>query len=280
MKLVRFGPRGREKPGIVDADGVVRDLSGVIDSIGPDTLSERSLAKLSRIKTATLPAVRSGRLGSPVPMPYNFLAVGLNYADHAAEANMPIPKEPILFSKTPSSICGPNDDVIMPKKSTKLDWEVELAFVVGKTADNITKKAALDHVAGYMICNDVSERAWQLEGTGQWLKGKSAPTFGPCGPWLVTRDEIPNPQKLEMWLDVDGKRMQAGSTKTMIFGVAEIMAYASRFMTLLPGDIITTGTPPGVGMGKKPQVYLKAGQVMTLHIEGLGEQRQKVVKAK
>ncbi|MGE0586156.1 MAG: fumarylacetoacetate hydrolase family protein [Flavobacteriaceae bacterium] len=281
MKLVRFGASGKEKPGLVDEDGTIRDLSGVIQSIDADALSDRTLARLSKIKTSDLPAVTPRtRLGSPVPMPYNFIAVGLNYADHAAESGQPTPREPILFTKSPGSLCGPYDDVRIPKGSKKLDWEVELAFVIGRGGDHIPKKTALDHIAGYMVCNDVSERAFQLEGTGQWLKGKSAPTLGPCGPWLVTRDEIANPQKLEMWLDVDGRRMQTGTTANMIFPVRDLVAYISRFLTLLPGDIVTTGTPPGVGMGRNPKVFLKAGNIMTLGIDCLGEQRQKVAAAR
>ena len=251
---------------------MVADISG-------DALSPAGLDRLRAVDPASLPAAPSGaRLGPCVPMPYNFLAIGLNYADHAAESGMPIPKEPILFNKAPTSISGPDDDVVLLKGSAKSDWEVELAFVIGTEAFDVPAEKALDHVAGYCICNDVSERFWQIESTGQWVKGKSAPTYGPVGPWLVTRDEIADPQKLAMSLDLNGKRMQTGSTATMIFGVAELIAYTSRLMKLVPGDIVTTGTPPGVGMGMKPSpVFLKAGDEMVVTIEGLGEQRQKVV---
>jgi 2-keto-4-pentenoate hydratase/2-oxohepta-3-ene-1,7-dioic acid hydratase in catechol pathway len=278
MKLVRFGPAGSEKPGIVDSDGAIRDLSSVVDDIAGDVLSPAGLDRLRGVDPASLPLAPAGaRLGPCVPMPYNFLAIGLNYADHAAESGMPIPKEPILFNKAPTSICGPDDDVVLIKDSPKSDWEVELAFVIGTEAFNVPAEKALDHVAGYCICNDVSERFWQLESTGQWVKGKSAPTYGPVGPWLVTTDEIADPQKLSMSLDLNGKCMQTGSTETMIFGVVELIAYCSRFMKFVPGDIITTGTPPGVGMGMKPPVFLKAGDEMVVTIEGLGQQRQKVV---
>lgn len=280
MKLVRFGPSGSEKPGIVAADGSIRDLSSVVDDISGAVLSPAGLDRLRAIDPTTLPAAPAGaRLGSCVPMPYNFLAVGLNYADHAAESGMPIPKEPILFNKAPTSISGPDDDVVLLKDSAKSDWEVELAFVIGTEAFNVPAEKALDHVAGYCICNDVSERFWQIESTGQWVKGKSGPTYGPVGPWLVTGDEIADPQALAMTLDLNGNRMQTGSTETMIFGVVELIAYISRFMKLVPGDIVTTGTPPGVGMGMKPPVFLKAGDEMVLTVEGLGQQRQKVVAA-
>ena len=278
MKLVRFGPSGSEKPGIVDSDGAIRDLSSVVDDLTGDVLSPAGLDRLRGIDPASLPAAPAGvRLGSCVPMPYNFLAIGLNYADHAAETGSPIPKEPILFNKAPTSISGPNDDVVLIKDSVKTDWEVELAFVIGTEAFNVPAEKALDHVAGYCLCNDVSERFWQVESTGQWVKGKSAPTYGPVGPWLVTKDEIADPQDLAMSLDVNGKRMQTGSTKTMIFNVVELIAYATRFMKLLPGDIVTTGTPPGVGMGMKPPLFLKAGDEISLTVEGLGKQNQKVV---
>ncbi|WP_436638076.1 fumarylacetoacetate hydrolase family protein [Microbaculum sp. FT89] len=280
MKLVRFGPSGSEKPGIVAADGSIRDLSSVVDDISGAVLSPAGLDRLRAVDPTTLPAAPAGaRFGSCVPMPHNFLAVGLNYADHAAESGMPIPKEPILFNKAPTSICGPDDDVVLLKDSAKSDWEVELAFVIGTEAFNVPAEKALDHVAGYCICNDVSERFWQLESTGQWVKGKSGPTYGPVGPWLVTGDEIADPQALAMTLDLNGNRMQTGSTETMIFGVVELIAYISRFMKLVPGDIVTTGTPPGVGMGMKPPVFLKAGDEMVLTVEGLGQQRQKVVAA-
>lgn len=278
MKLVRFGPSGSEKPGIVDGDGAIRDLSSIVDDLTGDVLSPAGLDRLRAVDPASLPAAPAGaRIGPCVPMPYNFLAIGLNYADHAAETNSPIPKEPILFNKAPTSISGPDDDIVLIKDSVKTDWEVELAFVIGTEAFEVPADKALDHVAGYCLCNDVSERYWQTESTGQWVKGKSAPTYGPVGPWFVTADEIADPQNLDMWLDVNGQRMQTGSTKTMIFGVVELIAYASRFMKLLPGDIVTTGTPPGVGMGMKPPTFLKGGDVVELSIEGLGEQRQKVV---
>jgi len=277
MKLVRFGPMGSEKPGIVAADGTIRDLSSIVDDLSGDVLSPAGLDRLRAVDPASLPAAPAGaRLGSCVPMPYNFLAIGLNYADHAAETGSPIPQEPILFNKAPTSISGPNDDVVLLKDSVKTDWEIELAFVIGTEAFNVPAEKALDHVAGYCICNDVSERFWQLESTGQWVKGKSAPTSGPVGPWLVTTDEIPDPQNLAMALDLNGERRQTGSTSTMIFGVVELIAYATRFMKLLPGDVVTTGTPPGVGHGMKPELFLKPGDRMDLTIEGLGEQHQTV----
>ena len=281
MKLVRYGKPGKEKPGLVDADGRIRDLSGVVPDIGPAQLSAASLAKLRRVNPAKLPLVRgTPRFGCPVNGVGKFVAIGLNYADHAAEAGVPIPKEPVVFMKATSSLQGPNDDVMLPKGSVKGDWEVELAIIIGTRARYVPKTKALDFVAGYAVCNDVSEREYQLERGPQWDKGKGCDTFGPVGPWLVTPDEIPNVQRLGMWLDVNGERMQTGNTKTMIFNVATIVSYVSQFMTLLPGDIITTGTPPGVGMGMKPQRFLKKGDVMTLGIDGLGEQRQRVVPFK
>ena len=281
MKLVRYGRPGREKPGLIDADGKLRDLSGVIDDLTPAQLSDKALARLARIKPASLPAVRGKpRFGVPVAGVGKFLAIGLNYSDHAAESNMPIPKEPILFTKAITSLSGPNDDVMQPKDSTKMDWEVELGVVIGTRAHHVSERQALSHVAGYCIVNDVSERAFQLERGGSWDKGKGCDGFGPVGPWLVTRDEIANPQRLAMWLDVNGVRRQTGNTKTMIFSVAKIVSYVSRFITLMPGDIIATGTPPGVGMGMKPQQFLSPGDEMTLGIEGLGEQRQKVLRFK
>ncbi len=281
MKLVRYGKPGKEKPGLIDADGKLRDLSAVLKDIAPDQLGDAALAKLRKLKTDKLPLVKgSPRLGCPVAGVPKFIAIGLNYADHAAESNLPIPKEPIVFTKATSCIQGPNDDVMLPKGSVKSDWEVELGVVIGKQARYVSQKAALDHVAGYCTINDVSEREYQIERGGTWDKGKGCDTFGPIGPWLVTRDEITNPQKLDMWLDVNGQRMQTGSTKTMIFSVAKLVSYVSQFMTLEPGDVITTGTPPGVGLGMKPPVYLKKGDVMTLGIEGLGEQRQTVVPFK
>ncbi len=281
MKLVRYGRPGREKPGLIDAEGKLRDLSGIIDDIGPEQLSDKALAKLARINPARLPAVRGKpRFGVPVNGVGKFLAIGLNYSDHAAESNMPIPKEPILFTKAITSLSGPNDDVMQPKDSTKMDWEVELGVVIGTRAHHVSERQALSHVAGYCVVNGVSERAFQLERGGSWDKGKGCDGFGPVGPWLVTRDEIANPQRLAMWLDVNGVRRQTGNTKTMIFSVARIVSYVSRFITLMPGDIIATGTPPGVGMGMKPQQFLSPGDEMHLGIDGLGEQRQKVIRFK
>lgn len=281
MKLVRYGNPGKEKPGLIDAEGKLRDLSAVVKDIGPEQLSDAVLAKFAKLKTDQLPLVRGKpRLGCPVKGVSKFIAIGLNYTDHAIEAGMPIPKEPVVFTKAISCIQGPNDPVMLPKGSVKGDWEVELGVVIGKQARYVSQKAALDYVAGYCTINDVSEREFQLERGSQWDKGKGCDTFGPIGPWLVTRDEIENPQKLAMWLDVNGERMQTGNTKTMIFSVAKIVSHLSQFMTLMPGDIITTGTPPGVGMGMKPQRFLKKGDVITLGIEGLGEQRQLVVPFK
>ena len=286
MKLVRYGNPGKEKPGLIDAAGKLRDLSKVIPDVTPEQLSDKALAKLAKLNTDKLPLVKGKpRMGCPVANVGKFVAIGLNYADHAAEAGMPLPKEPIVFMKATSCIQGPNDDVMLPKGSTKTDWEVELGIVIGAQARHVSQKAALDHVAGYCLVNDVSEREFQLERGGTWDKGKGCDTFGPIGPWLVTRDEVANPQKLNMWLDVNGVRMQTGNTKTMIFGVAKIVSYLSQFMTLQPGDVICTGTPPGVGMGMKKNgkpapVYLKRGDVMTLGIEGLGEQHQNVVAFK
>ncbi|MGO9774320.1 MAG: fumarylacetoacetate hydrolase family protein [Roseiarcus sp.] len=279
MKLVRYGRPGKEKPGLIDAAGKLRALSEIIDDIDGETLSPRVLSRLAKIKPESLPAVRGKpRLGPCVGKVGNFLAVGLNYADHAAESGMPIPKEPILFTKAPSCIVGPNDDVVIPKGSEKTDWEVELAIVIGSRASYVGERDALAHVAGFCVCNDVSERAFQLErGGGQWIKGKGCPTFGPLGPWLVTADEISDPQKLAMWLDVNGERMQSGSTATMIFGVRTLVSYASQFMILEPGDVITTGTPPGVGMGKKPPRFLKPGDTISLGVDGLGQQAQRVI---
>jgi 2-keto-4-pentenoate hydratase/2-oxohepta-3-ene-1,7-dioic acid hydratase in catechol pathway len=279
VKLLRYGAPGREKPGLLDADGNVRDLSKVIVQIDDQMLSPRNLARLARIKPESLPIVRSKpRLGVPYAGISKFVAVGLNYSDHAAESNMAIPKEPILFMKATTCLCGPNDDVVQPKGSTKLDWEVELGIVIGTKAQYVSEDKALDCVAGYCVVNDVSERDFQLERGSQWDRGKGCDTFGPVGPYLVTTDEIADPQALGMWLDVNGERRQRGSTRTMIFGCAMLVSYISQFMTLLPGDIITTGTPPGVGLGMKPTpVYLKPGDVMALGIEGLGDQRQRVV---
>jgi 2,4-didehydro-3-deoxy-L-rhamnonate hydrolase len=281
MKLVRFGVPGAEKPGLVDAAGIMRDLSGHLYDITGETLSPASLAKLRAIDPKSLPEAPKGvRLGAPVAKSPNFVAVGLNYADHAAETGAPIPKEPILFNKFANCIVGPNDDVMMPKGSKKLDWEVEIAFVIGTRCRYVEEKDALKHIAGYAVCNDVSERYFQMEIGGQWMKGKSFETSGPLGPWLVTTDEIKDVQALSMYLDVNGRRMQTGTTKTMIFSIAHCLHYISQFMVLEPGDVVTTGTPPGVGLGMKPPVFLNAGDVMTLGIEGLGEQKQTVVPFK
>ena len=278
MKLVRYGKIGREKPGLIDSSGKIRDLSDIIGDVGGDFLSPRVLARLAKIKPEALPAVRGKpRLGACVADVGNFIAVGLNYADHAAETGAPIPKEPILFNKAASCVVGPNDDVVIPRGSLKTDWEVELAIVIGSRASYVAEHNALDHVAGYCLCHDVSEREYQIERSGQWMKGKGCPTFGPLGPWLVTRDEIADVQKLSMWLDVNGERMQKGSTATMIFDVRKLVSYISHFMILRPGDVITTGTPPGVGMGMKPQRFLKAGDTVSLGIEGLGQQAQRIV---
>jgi 2,4-didehydro-3-deoxy-L-rhamnonate hydrolase len=280
MKLVRYGKVGKEKPGLIDADGKLRDLSGKIDDVTGANLSPKVLAKLAKIKPSSLPLVKGKqRYGQVVANPGKFVAIGLNYSDHAAESGLPVPKEPVIFNKWISCLQGANDDVMLPRGSVKSDWEVELGVVIGTKATNVSKKDALNYIAGYCVVNDVSEREYQLEHGMTWDKGKGCDTFGPVGPWLVTADEVGNPQRLEMWLDVNGARMQTGSTKTMIFDVATLVSYCSQFMSLLPGDIITTGTPPGVGMGKKPnQIFLRAGDVMTVGIEKLGTQQQKVVK--
>ena len=278
MKLVRYGNPGKEKPGLIDEGGTLRDLSAAVKDIGPEQLGDAALARLAKLKTDKLPAVRGKpRMGSPVARVGKFIAIGLNYADHAAESGLPIPPEPVVFMKAISCIQGPNDPVMLPKGSKKSDWEVELGIVIGTRARYVSNKDALDYVAGYCTINDVSEREYQIERGGTWDKGKGCDTFGPIGPWLVTKDEVPNPQKLDMWLDLNGKRMQTGNSKTMIFTCAKIVSYVSQFMTLEPGDVITTGTPPGVGLGMKPPLYLKKGDVMTLGIQGLGEQRQEVV---
>jgi 2,4-didehydro-3-deoxy-L-rhamnonate hydrolase len=278
MKLARYGRAGKEKPALVDKAGKLRDLSEVVEDIDADTLAPRALARLAKLKPESLPAVRgSPRIGPCLRRVGNFVAVGLNYADHAAESGMPVPKEPVLFSKAPNCVVGPNDDIVIPKGSVKTDWEVELAIVIGSRASYVSESQALSHVAGYCICNDVSEREFQLERSGQWVKGKSAPTFGPLGPWLVTPDEIADVQALNMWLDVSGERMQTGSTATMVFSVKTLISYISQFIALEPGDVITTGTPPGVGQGKKPPRFLKAGDTMALGIDGLGRQDQHVV---
>lgn len=280
MKLVRYGAIGQEKPGLIDKSGQLRDLSAYVKDLSGEAFSPASLAKLAALDPAKLPAVDGKpRIGAPVGGLPKFIAIGLNYTDHAAEVGMPIPAEPIIFMKANNSLCGPNDKVEKPRGSTKLDWEVEIAIIIGTRAKYVSEADALNYVAGYAVCNDVSERNFQIERLGQWTKGKSHDTFGPLGPWLVTKDEIANVQKLPMWLDVNGKRCQTGSTATMIFGVAKIVSYVSEFMTLLPGDIITTGTPPGVGTGMKPPKFLNVGDVVTLGIEGLGEQRQEIVAA-
>jgi ureidoglycolate lyase len=281
MKLVRYGPSGAEKPGIVDINGTLRDLSGIVDDVAGETLTPAGLEKLRSIGTTALPEVRkSERLGPCVGRVGKFICVGLNYADHAKESGAEPPKEPVLFMKATSAICGPNDDVIIPRNSKKTDWEVELGVVIGQETRYVEKTDALRHVAGYCVINDLSEREFQLERGGQWVKGKSADSFGPMGPWLVTGDEIADPQKLALWLEVDGHRYQNGTTATMIFGVAHLVSYISQFMSLQPGDIISTGTPAGVGLGQKPQpIYLKPGQTMRLGIAGLGEQKQRLVAA-
>jgi 2,4-diketo-3-deoxy-L-fuconate hydrolase len=281
MKLVRYGKPGKEKPGLIDPDGRIRDLSGVIPDVGGQALGHKAMAKMSKLKPSKLPLVRgSPRLGPCVADVGHFIAVGLNFADHAAETGAPIPTEPILFSKAPSCIVGPNDDVMVPKESQKLDWEVELAIVIGSPASYVSERSAMDYVAGLCICHDISERHFQLERSGQWMKGKGCPTFGPLGPWLVTPDEIKVVQQLPMWLDVNGERMQNGSTATMIFGVKHLVSYISQFMILQPGDVITTGTPPGVGMGMKPPRYLKPNDTVALGIEGLGSQAQRIIAFK
>ena len=277
MKLCRYGKNGFEKPGMIDAEGRLRDLSKVVSNFGPNELSPRGLKMLSKVKPETLPIVNgSPRLGVPYVGIGKFVAIGLNYSDHAKEAGMPIPTEPVVFMKATTCISGPYDDIVQPKGSTKLDWEAELGIVIGTRAQYVSEDKALEHVAGYCVVNDVSERAFQLQ-SSQWDKGKGCDSFGPIGPWLVTTDEITDPQVLDMWLDVNGKRMQTGNTRTMIFGAANIVSYVSRYMTLLPGDIITTGTPPGVGLGMKPPQYLRVGDVVSLGIEGLGKQRQRIV---
>ena len=278
MKLVRYGIRGREKPGILDRHGNIRDLTGIIDDVAGSWLLPESLERLGRINPSTLPQVGGdARLGPCVADVGKFICIGLNYSDHAAESGMAVPAEPILFMKATSAICGPNDDIEIPRGSQKTDWEVELGVVIGKPAKYVAEADALSHVAGYCVVNDLSERAFQLEGTGQWVKGKSADTFGPIGPWLVTADEVPDPQNLELWLEVDGREFQRSSTRNMIFGVARLVSYITRFMSLKPGDIISTGTPPGIGMGQQPPIYLRPGNRVRLGVQGLGEQRQKVV---
>jgi 2-keto-4-pentenoate hydratase/2-oxohepta-3-ene-1,7-dioic acid hydratase in catechol pathway len=281
MKLLRYGPPGAERPAMLDRDGAIRCLSSVVRDIDGFALSDAALGMLRGIDPTTLPKVdASVRVGPCVARPVNFVCIGLNYADHAAETNAPIPKEPIVFLKSLSAYCGPNDDVRLPRGSKKLDWEVELGIVIGKLARYVPEHEAMDHVAGYCVCNDVSEREYQMERAGTWDKGKGCDTFGPTGPWMVTKDEVPDPQNLRLWCEVDGTRMQDGTTKTMIFDCRKLVTYVSHFITLHPGDIISTGTPPGVGAGKKPEpVFLRAGQTMRLSVEGLGVQTQRVVEA-
>jgi len=278
MKLLRYGPPGREKPGALDPNGAIRDLSSVIPDVAGAALLPESLEMLRSLDLASLPLVDgTPRLGPCVGSVGKFVCVGLNYSDHAAESGMSVPKEPIIFMKATSAISGPNDNIVIPRGSEKTDWEVELGVVIGRAAKYVAEADAFSHVAGYCVINDLSERAFQLEGTGQWSKGKSADTFGPIGPWLVTRDEVPDWQNLDLWLDVDGQRRQNGSTKTMVFGVPFPVSYLSRFMSLLPGDVISTGTPPGVGMGQRPPIYLRPGHEVRLGVVGLGEQHQLVV---
>ncbi|WP_302139720.1 fumarylacetoacetate hydrolase family protein [Halomonas alkalicola] len=280
MKLLRFGPEGQEKPGLLDGDGTMRDLSGIIDDLAGGALESESLQRLRELDLSRLPAVAPGaRLGPCVGRVGKFICIGLNYSDHAAETGAEVPPEPVIFNKWTSAICGPNDDVEIPRGSQKTDWEVELGVVIGQGGRYIAEEEALGHVAGYCVVNDVSEREFQLERSGTWDKGKGCDTFGPLGPWLVTRDEVPDPHELDLWLEVDGRRYQSGSTRTMVYRIPFLISYLSRFMSLQPGDVISTGTPPGVGMGQTPPVYLRPGQRMRLGIEGLGEQSQRVVQA-
>lgn len=277
MKIVRYGPAGHEQPGLIDAHGATRSLAGIVPDVTPETIAAGLLDRIRTIDPASLPAVPAGtRLGSPLARMGNFIAVGLNYAEHATETDAAIPEEPILFNKAPSCMVGPNDDVLLPPGSTKTDWEVEIAFVMGRRASFVSEEDALDYVGGYCVCNDVSERSYQLDRGGQWVKGKCFPTFGPLGPWLVTPDEVPDPQDLNLWMEVNGERVQNATTRTMIFPIRHLVSYISRFMTLEPGDVITTGTPPGVGLGMKPERYLKAGDTMRLSVERLGVQEQQV----
>ena len=278
MKLLRVGEKGKEKPAILDGDGKIRDISSHVSDLNPQNLNFETISKIQNVDTSSLPEISSDqRIGSCITSPGKFVAIGLNYSDHAAEVGADIPKEPIMFMKATSSMCGPNDDVEIVSGSKKLDWEVELGIVIGKEAKHISEEQSQDHILGYCLVNDVSEREWQIEKMGQWVKGKSHDTYGPTGPYLVTKDEIKDINNLKMMLDVNGERMQTGNTSTMIFNVDIIVSYVSKFMSLQPGDIITTGTPPGVGMGRKPQVFLKAGDQMKLSIENLGEQNSKVV---
>ncbi|MEQ5777347.1 fumarylacetoacetate hydrolase family protein [Thalassospira sp. NFXS8] len=280
MKLLRYGLVGAEKPGLLDANGTIRDLSGVIADLDPSTISQETFDKIAAIDAVTLPEVSGDpRIGACVGRPGKFICIGLNYSDHAAETGMAVPPEPVIFFKATSAVCGPYDNVEIPRGSEKSDWEVELGVIIGKEAKYVDEANAMDHVAGYCVVNDLSERAFQIERSGQWVKGKSADTFGPVGPYLVTRDEVKDPQNLPMWLTVNGHKYQNGSTTTMVYGVQFLIHYLSQFMSLQPGDIISTGTPPGVGMGQNPQVYLKAGDVMELGIEGLGSQKQTTVQA-
>lgn len=280
MKLLRFGPSGQEKPGLLDANGKIRDLSSLIKDVAGESLSDTALAHIAQADPESLPEVPEGtRLGPCVGQVGKFICIGLNYSDHAAETGAEVPPEPVVFNKWTSAICGPNDDVEIPRDSHKTDWEVELGVIIGKPGRYIDEADAMDHVAGYCVVNDVSEREFQLERSGSWDKGKGCDTFGPLGPWLVTRDEIADPQVLDMWLEVDGKRYQDGNSRTMVYQIPYLVAYLSRFMSLQPGDVISTGTPPGVGAGQKPQVFLKSGQTMRLGIEGLGEQRQRTKQA-
>lgn len=275
MKLLRYGEIGNERPGMLDAAGGIRDLSGEIDDLSPETVTVEGLDRLRRLDPESLPKVEGGpRIGPCVTRPGKFICIGLNYSDHAAESGMPVPESPVLFMKATSALSGPDDPIVIPRGSTKADWEVELGVVIGRHAKYVEEADALDYVAGYCLVNDVSERAFQIEGTGQWVKGKSCDSFGPAGPWLVTPDDVPDPQDLPMWLEVNGHRYQNGNTKTMIFGVAHLVSFVSQYMSMQPGDIISTGTPPGVGMGQKPPVYLKAGDRVSLAIEGLGQQNQ------
>lgn len=278
MKLVRFGPAGQEKPGIIDASGTIRDVSPIVPDFAPETLTPELRALLGRTDLSGLPAVPAGvRLGAPLRRVGHFIAIGLNYAEHAAETGAKAPDEPVVFSKAPSCVCGPDDDILLPRDSQKLDWEVELAVVIGKRCDYVEESEALAHVFGYTLCTDVSEREYQKERAGQWIKGKSAPTFGPLGPFIATSDDIADPQTLSMFLDVNGERRQTGNTDTMIFPVAFLVSYLSRFMVLEPGDVIATGTPPGVGLGMSPPQYLRAGDEIRLGMDGLGEQRHRIV---
>jgi 2-keto-4-pentenoate hydratase/2-oxohepta-3-ene-1,7-dioic acid hydratase in catechol pathway len=281
MKLLRYGPAGAEKPGMLDRDGAIRCLAGIVRDIDGFALAPASLKMLAEINPMTLPRVEGNpRIGPCVVRPVNYVCIGLNYADHAAEAGMPVPKEPIIFLKSLGAFCGPNDDVLRPRESTKLDWECELGIVIGTTARYVSEADSMNHVAGYCVCNDVSEREFQLERSGTWDKGKGADTFGPTGPWMVTKDEVPDPQNLALWTEVNGKKMQNGTTQTMIFGVRKLVSYVSHFITLHAGDVIATGTPPGVGSGIKPEpVFLQPGDVMRLGVEGLGIQTQRILQA-